>query len=289
MTDEPVPSSYGIQDHDEPADAAIPVARPISTHIPSVPHAILLRDQTRTAALLDIAALIVMLLALEVASAKLVSFWLEFSIGGPIPEGLDDATRGRMFHSSVVLRGGFSILAIAFLLRWRRQRFAAVGFAASGGLLNVALGILTVGVTSGLILAWQLMAFSIWPDVSRQMQENAEHLLEVIPKAHPAALGGLAMVVGIYEELLFRGFLMPRIRRCTGSWIVAVIVSTAVFTLLHAGDQELAALGPITILSLVFSVITIWRKSIVPAIIAHFLFDWSVFLVMYYSAGDNWV
>ena len=69
----------------------------------------------------------------------------------------------------------------------------------------------------------------------------------------------------------------------------ALPILQQIFTVLHAGDQELAALGPITILALVFSVMTIWRKSIVPAIVAHFLFDWSQFLFLYYSAGDNWI
>ena len=46
------------------------------------------------------------------------------------------------------------------------------------------------------------------------------------------------------------------------------MLNTAIFTALHAPDQTVAALGPITILSLVFSVVTVWRRSIVPAIVA---------------------
>jgi len=53
-------------------------------------------------------------------------------------------------------------------------------------------------------------------------------------------------------------------------------------------DQVPLALVAVTLLSLVFSVLTIWRRSIVPAIWAHAMFDWSQFMLLYYSAGDAW-
>ena len=81
---------------------------------------------------------------------------------------------------------------------------------------------------------------------------------------------------------------MTRLRRTTGSWTLAVLISTAVFTGLHAIEQTLPALLLITILSLVFSVVTIWRKSIIPAVVAHALFDFSQFLLMSLTAGDSW-
>ena len=83
----------------------------------------------------------------------------------------------------------------------------------------------------------------------------------------------MAATVGVYEELLFRGFLMTRLRRGTGSWTVAVLISTSIFTALHAPDQMPVALVPIAILSLVFSMVTVWRRSLIPAVVAHTLFD----------------
>jgi membrane protease YdiL (CAAX protease family) len=120
------------------------------------------------------------------------------------------------------------------------------------------------------------------------MDENVERILELIPNMSLLVFGGVALVIGLYEELLFRGFLMPRLRRWTGSWTIAVLISTALFTALHAFDQTTGALVPIGILSLVFSLVTIWRRSIVPAIIGHFLFDWSQFIGLYVIAGDRW-
>ena len=97
-----------------------------------------------------------------------------------------------------------------------------------------------------------------------------------------------AILVGTYEELLFRGFLMPRLRRATGSWLLAILLSAAPFVLLHLEDQEPVALAPIAILALAFSVATILRRSIVPAIVAHTLFNLSQFISLAHQAGKEW-
>ena len=81
---------------------------------------------------------------------------------------------------------------------------------------------------------------------------------------------------------------MTRLRRGLGSWTAAVVLSTTVFTLLHAVDQTPAALMPVAILSVVFSITTIWRRSLVPAIIAHWLFNLANLIGLYYMAGESW-
>jgi membrane protease YdiL (CAAX protease family) len=81
---------------------------------------------------------------------------------------------------------------------------------------------------------------------------------------------------------------MPRLRRATGSWVLAVALSTVPFAMLHLLDQQAIAIGPIAILSIVFSVVTIMRRSIVPAIIGHTLFNLSQFLALVYQAGNTW-
>ena len=67
--------------------------------------------------------------------------------------------------------------------------------------------------------------------------EKAQAALAMVPRLHPLGYVGVAAMVGIYEEIVFRGFLMTRLRRATGSWFVAVLASTALFTSLHAFDQ----------------------------------------------------
>ena len=135
---------------------------------------------------------------------------------------------------------------------------------------------------------WQMTLMAFWPKLLEQMYENAQLIMAMVPKHHPLVLGLLSMAIAVYEELLFRGFLLPRLRRVTNSWFLAVLISTALFTAPHLVDQLPAAMVPIAILSLVFSVVTIWRRSIVPAIFGHFLFDFAQFLYLYTQAGDSW-
>ncbi len=46
------------------------------------------------------------------------------------------------------------------------------------------------------------------------------------------------------------------------------------------------ALVVVGILSITFSLLTIWRRSIIPAIVTHTLFDFSQFVGLYYLMGD---
>jgi membrane protease YdiL (CAAX protease family) len=150
------------------------------------------------------------------------------------------------------------------------------------------LGVVAMAASYGLIMVWQVLVWYFWPEFMDDMNENVDRLLALVPKAHPLTFGALALAVGLYEELIFRGFIMPRLRRATQSWVIAVVLSTALFTLPHLLEQTVSALIPITILSVVFSLVTIWRKSVVPAIIGHFLFNWSQFVGLYVVGGDNW-
>ena len=118
---------------------------------------------------------------------------------------------------------------------------------------------------------------------------NVGCFIPPIVKFYPLGFTGLAILIGFYEELAFRGFLMTRLRRATGSWTIAVLVSTAIFTALHAIEQTWPALIAITVLSLIFSLVTIWRRSIMPAILGHALFDLFQFLFLQFQMGDSWV
>ena len=63
--------------------------------------------------------------------------------------------------------------------------------------------------------------FLIYRDGCDALQKNPERIAEPIPHLHPPLLCGIGMLVGFYEELIFRGFLLTRLRRLTGSGAVA--------------------------------------------------------------------
>lgn len=98
---------------------------------------------------------------------------------------------------------------------------------------------------------------------------------EFLPQAPPAVIPwlaaqpvllrlGIAASAGLIEETFFRGFLQPRI---------GIALSTLFFALAHLSyDQPIMLVG-VTLLSLLYGLLTRWRQNIWPAIVAHFLFD----------------
>lgn len=98
---------------------------------------------------------------------------------------------------------------------------------------------------------------------------------ELLPQAPPAVIPWLAgrpvllrlaiaASAGLVEETFFRGFLQPRI---------GIALSTVFFALAHLSyDQPIMLVG-VTLLSLLYGLLTRWRQNIWPAIVAHFLFD----------------
>jgi membrane protease YdiL (CAAX protease family) len=74
----------------------------------------------------------------------------------------------------------------------------------------------------------------------------------------------LSLSAGLAEEVFFRGFLQPR---------AGVALSTALFVLAHLGYQQPLMLVGVTLLSLCFAALSIWRQSIWAAVTAHATFD----------------
>ena len=272
----------------------IPVARPIALDfaepLPSPLSEFLLLQQTPRSAWADIGWLVLFVIAFEFFTAGLLHLVTGFAFGAGASSSETEAPeiRQAMLLPTISLRALGAIVIIAALARRRGQTARSVGLSWREMPLNVVIGLAALLVVYGLIFVAMPLLWLFWPDVVREMNENARRIMELVPNLRPAEFVPWTAIIGIYEELVFRGFLMTRLRRGTGSWTVAVALSTVIFTSLHAFDQTRSALVVVAILSLVFSLATIWRRSIIPAIIAHALFDLSQLLLLYVQAGDSW-
>lgn len=294
MPDSDFPKDTHPEDRDGDSDPpVVPTARPVAAVVVEAPREsrspIYLDDISRRDAWIDIGLIVFVFVGLSVAAELVIVLWFERFTGISRNEAAwaeSDLVR-YLPTTLVVVRLGITILIITALLALRRLPAASVGLTARALLVDSVAGVVSVGVASACILGSMQSVWVLWPDVIRQMQENADLIRNLIPKMHPLALGALSLAVGLYEELLFRGFLMTRLRRATGSWVLAVLISSVVFILPHAVDQQWIALLPIGILSLCMSLVTIWRRSIVPAIIGHFLFDWVMLISIYYNDAGN--
>lgn len=293
MSDVPDSSAPDTPSTTEQVTDDVPLARPITlpqaTPRPEPADEWLLTRTTAGAACADLVRLVVYFLLLnllaELALGELVNFdWGSASEDDPLVGDL----RRAMLLPLLAFRAGATLLIVSAILRYRRQSFRSVGVHRDTLGRNILIGLGTTIVVYGLIMLVTPLMWMIWPDLWDLMTENAERIQNLVPRLHPVGFAAVALTVGVYEEVLFRGFLMTRLRRVTGSWAVAVILNTVLFTALHAVDQTAPALVAVTILSLSFSLVTVWRRSIIPAIVAHTVFDLIQLLWLTSQAGDAW-
>ncbi|HUZ05273.1 MAG TPA: CPBP family intramembrane glutamic endopeptidase [Acidobacteriaceae bacterium] len=94
------------------------------------------------------------------------------------------------------------------------------------------------------------------------------------------------LVAPAFEELAFRGFLYPALRRWMGTILAAVLTSIP-FALLHA--QQLAhAASPLVMVFLVSLVLTAVRQrtgSVAASALVHATYNLSIFLVVFSASG----
>jgi membrane protease YdiL (CAAX protease family) len=245
----------------------------------------LLLGQSRWSTLADVGIVLFGMLLLEFAVGFLLSFVVAFQ-GGAASAGPDamEAMIETLLQENMIaflgLRTLGAILLIGMVLRWRRYSAAAVGWRPKQLGLDCLLGVGSAVVATMAAIGSMSFASLVFPELLEQMQENPERLLDLMPDVGMFGLVGMMLIVGLWEELVFRGFLMPHLRRLTGSWVAAVVLSVGVFASLHLVDQVPAALISISAIGLVFSLVTIWRRSIVPAIIGHALFNTGAITMM---------
>ncbi len=262
-------------DHTD-AGEFIPTARPILAPVASAltappSHPILLEESRARSVWADIAALIVIVVGFEAAAG--LAAWTF----------LDDSVEDRdILVPMLSLRAIVAVSIVVLILRKRLQGAATIGLSLRRVFVDMAIGVGATPLVVGVVFVVMSMLLLIWSQLRGEMQSNAEQILTIIPRLHPLGFVALALLVGIYEEVVFRGFLMTRLRRATGSWILAVVLSSAIFVALHI-SQVPAALIAVTILSVSFSVLTIWRRSIVPAIVTHTLWNAGQFLYLFYG------
>ena len=274
-----------------PAPPTVPVARPIALAYEADwrrrLHPFLLPDLSPKAAWADIAIAAVLLVALEISAAMVFGALLATSGAAPADGDLPPQLQQELLVPGLTVRLAEVALVVGLILRARRQPVAAVGITARGWAVDIGIGTVALVVAYGTLALTVFLAWLLWPELIRQLQENSDRLLDLVPPLGPVAFIPVALLIGSTEELLFRGFLMSRLRRATGSWFVAVLLSTVLFTVLHAAEQTNAALLIVAVLSIIFSLLTVWRRSILPAIVAHALFDYSQFVLLHSARISN--
>ncbi len=173
---------------------------------------------------------------------------------------------------SAFVTGALMLLITGLLVRrdadWRESLqlrpippVEAITFGAVGVVLAYGAGVLALGLFKLLVpgqtnllaqkLAWA-SKFSTLP------------LSWVLP---------LSAFVGLWEELVFRGFLLNRLKvTFRGDVRVAVVATGLLFGIGH-GYQGMLGIFQTAAVGIALGAVTVWRKSLWPAVIAHLSID----------------
>ena len=83
----------------------------------------------------------------------------------------------------------------------------------------------------------------------------------------------LVLTAGIFEETLFRGYALERLASWLGNKWWAGAVTVAIFTLAHIPAVGLAHLAPVLIVSVLITLLYLWRRDLMVNIAAHVTID----------------
>jgi membrane protease YdiL (CAAX protease family) len=170
---------------------------------------------------------------------------------------------------ATILRDLGLISLILFFLWRNRESVSQIGWTFKNGQRDIALGTgLYIPFFFGVNLlegALQAAGFSV-PSTPLPASIPAKGISELL------LASALVVVVAIAEEIIFRGYLILRIRAVTGSLPAALVFSAVIFSLGH-GYEGSAGVITVGIMGLVFGLFYVWRKSLVLPIAMHFLQD----------------
>jgi membrane protease YdiL (CAAX protease family) len=174
---------------------------------------------------------------------------------------------------------------IAWRLRVRRQRPAVIGWTARNLVVEGALGLPTAVVLLMVSVAMAVWLVVLWPELLSVVYSNRRAgLIETFPAMATWQWVLLAIVAAAIEEPLFRGLLQQRLTVAFGQPLWGVIVQAALFGVPHLYEGPTAALA-IFYLGVILGALTWWRRSLVPAMVAHALFNMVNFGVVHFVRG----
>ena len=101
-------------------------------------------------------------------------------------------------------------------------------------------------------------------------QADAAAFRWMVPQRIEEAVAFLivGLSAGFVEEFVFRGYLQKQLQALFGNTLVASVLQVALFTQGHF-YQGMARLIPVALMGAVLTAVALWRKSLIPGMIAH--------------------
>lgn len=164
-------------------------------------------------------------------------------------------------------------LAVFLVLKRGKKNLSAVGFSRFT-LANLGIGLIFLLVANimlfGLAHILQLLHLTVPREVAFILpRTKAEKLVWVV----------LSITAGICEETGFRGYVLTKLNLFVNNWYFTIVISSLFFGLGHF-YQGIGGIILTGTYGLLFCLLFIWRKSLVPGIFAHSLQDLTALFAM---------
>jgi membrane protease YdiL (CAAX protease family) len=180
---------------------------------------------------------------------------------------------------------------LAYLVLRHRLSPALFGLTTRRPLLQLAWGLAGVVCAYVAILALlplMLLLLSLIPAFSEEISQRME-FVTALPAENLSLLAVLLTAVALHEEIVFRALMIPYLRRLTGNWTRAILLSSVLFAALHIPAQGL--LGGVQILAVGISLAIVFAlsRSLLAVTLAHFGFNFlQIQLVRFVQQFGEW-
>jgi uncharacterized protein len=181
-----------------------------------------------------------------------------------LPGVTDVDTRELVFHwnslASVIVATWFMLRRVD-KLPWSEVGLDRAAASPPVLLKGAALGGLTIGVASALLLATHML--SIYPTIPGSWWGEAGRSTMILLPA------------GFFEELFMRGYVFALLRRAAG-WKTALIITSIVFGLLHVANPgaDSESILAVIVAGFFLGVVFLATRSLYAAGAAHFAWNW---------------
>jgi membrane protease YdiL (CAAX protease family) len=162
--------------------------------------------------------------------------------------------------------------AMAVYLLWRDRRLGVAGFGRRSAGFIAGYGLLGLVVVYLSLFAAAMIAGNLYIAFGGDIDDLAGSDTEIdFTAASLIVAYVISITAGVTEEIVFRAYAITRLEEL-GWRRAAFIVPGVVFTVLHLyqGVWAIALIGGVTV---AFTWLYRWRRSIWPVIVAHALFD----------------
>lgn len=172
--------------------------------------------------------------------------------------------------------GPLGAALLVLLWRWlSKTPWAELGY------VRPSLKSILVAIPAGILFKFVMKAL-VMPLLGADPVNHAFHFLAGNKAKIPEMLFALIVVAGFGEETFFRGWMFERLGKPAGN-IAALLIATTLFAAAHYSGQGVAGTEQAAVTGLVFGIIFIRTRSIVPLMFAHAAFDLTAYALIYWN------